>query len=35
MGAVLASIGIGLLLIGGVTGAVVRLRRRTLTKARF
>jgi protocatechuate 3,4-dioxygenase beta subunit len=30
LGAVLASIGIGLLLIGGATGAVVRLRRRAL-----
>jgi protocatechuate 3,4-dioxygenase beta subunit len=34
MGAVLASIAIGLLLIGGVTAAVVRLRRRALTRTR-
>jgi uncharacterized protein (DUF2141 family) len=34
LGAVLASIGIGLLLIGAVTGAVIRLRRRALTRAR-
>jgi hypothetical protein len=34
VGAVLASIGIGLLLIGSATAAVVRLRRRALTRAR-